>query len=205
MLAKRLGQEYIDSDRRDTILGSIREIRGIASGLDERASAIPEIGSPTGPLGADAQVYKDVLQKRARMEPLVLAVEQKLSGPGPVWNIAPGDPKTILDYVAVVDQQAAILDKHVPTQASKDAQKLVLLAVGVVAIFAPLLWETGKGWAFPPVPESVKPTPAQIIDRTYQESARAVQVPVRPGEPVRTGPSTFRSPHHGTYSVRRPS
>lgn len=214
MNLRRMGEDYIDQDRRDAILEGIKEARAIAADLDERTAELSaEMKSASGPMGTDANKYRLTVQTRIQMEPQVAVVEQRLSSPGPMWtDLTAAEQKVLTDYVATVDAQAALLNKYFPTRVSKDAQKIALLAIGIGAIFSPLLWETGESWSMHVPGWPGRPSQAMVPQRSQErfdyESRRPSWTPQMPaaapaGAPTRMGPTSFRSPSHGTYSVMR--
>jgi hypothetical protein len=213
-----MGEDFINQDRRDVILEGIREARGIASELDARASAIPpELMGPAGPMKADANRYMELVRNRAVLERQVSALESRLGSAGPMWPaLTEAERKGLENYIAVVDNQAAILDRYFPTRTSTDAQKIGLLAVGIGALFSPLLWESEGSWSFRVPFREWKP--AQPVQRRFGgEERRGMEfqrIPGRSGpeatpartwgrEQAATPATTFRGPQHGTFSVFR--
>ena len=218
MNTKRMGEDFINQDRRDIILAGIREARGIARELDERAAAIPEnLMGPDGPMKADANRYKEIIRNRAAFERQVVATEARLGNPGPMWPaLTQAEQNGLENYIAIVDQQGAILDKYFPSRTSTDAQKIGLLAVGIGALFSPLLWESEGSWSLHVPFKEWKPSqptrrfgpearPGMEFQRTPRRFGREATPARTPWgrEQAETPSSTFRSPQHGTLSVFR--
>lgn len=219
MIQRRMGEDFINQDRRDIILESIREARGIAADLDARAAAIPpELMGPAGPMKADANRYVELVRNRAVLERTVAALESRLGSAGPMWPaLTEAEQRGLENYIAVVDNQAAILDKYFPTRTSTDAQKIGLLAVGIGALFSPLLWESEGTWSIRVPLEEFKPS--QTAQRRFGPEARQgmefQRIPGRFGpeatpartpwgrEQAATPATTFRGPQHGSFSVFR--
>lgn len=219
MIQRRMGEDFINQDRRDVILEAIRDARGIASDLDARAAAIPpELMGPAGPMKADANRYVELIRNRAVLERTVAALESRLASAGPMWPaLTEAEQRGLENYIAVVDNQAAILDRYFPTRASTDAQKIGLLAIGIGALFSPLLWESEGTWSLR-IPSKEWRTAQPAQRRFGGEERRGTEFQRIPGrfgpeatpartpwgrEQAATPATTFRGPQHGTFSVFR--
>jgi hypothetical protein len=188
---RRLGEEFMDRDRKDGILSSIAEARDIATRLDERAAALPPWAlSENGPMGADAAKYANALRLRKDREADVASIERRLSSGGPVWpTLTDPERKALSDWMGAIDTQAALLGKYYPTESQIDVMKIALLAVGFGSLFLPLLFtEAGPEERAPlRFPSSAAPARAPFA----LQPPPSPFGPARPALPLPPGVSRF--------------
>lgn len=189
--ALRANDEVLGQEARDELLRAIANARDVARDVDQRLSVLPPWAlAPGSPLGDDRERLVAAATHRKTTGAVVAQLETRLSTAGPVWTLLSATEKNALDqWIGAISTQNDILGKYMPTETERDVRKLVLGAIGALALFAPLLWTEEEpyhkpiGPVIPPPWLGPKPPPAAGIP--------GGRLPFRPaGGPVPTPPPT---------------
>lgn len=137
-----LGVDVLGQERRNEILRSIAAARGIAAEVDARIATLPAWAlGPGSPLGQDRDRLVAAAEVRRSTQPVVAAVEARLAAPGPVWpGLTEAESQALQAWIGAISDQGDALDRYFMTRTEKDVMLVALLALGVGALFAPLLW-----------------------------------------------------------------
>lgn len=161
-----LGENRIDVEMHDRILAQIAAGREKQTHIIEVMSGLPSWA--TKPFEGDQDAFNAALKSFQAADPTVTALEQRLTNePGPIWrNFTPEEETALANWTKAVDDMGAVVEKYFPSNIAKDLRNIVLLLVGVGAIFGPLLWTTDeseprKFGIRPPLPPTgARPAPA---------------------------------------------
>jgi hypothetical protein len=192
-----LGADFMGNDRRLQILKIIGDTRGDEQSIIKRLEGMPNWLQK--PFGADQGKFDAALSQFKANDAAVAAIESRLTTqPGPNWKeLSPEETAALQDWVDAADQLDGLTSKYYPLESEKDWKKLLLLGIGVTAIFAPLFFTEGEdGFRMPRVkppalPESVTPS----ARRTLPPAGGPAPSPFMPRpDVIRPVATTFRVP-----------
>lgn len=180
----RLGVEAepINLDQRNNILAEIAAGRAVQTDVNTRMLSIP-MGQPT-PFGPDQTAFEAAFKGFQETEPGVTALYTRLSGSqGPYWrDLTSQEGSALALWSESIRQMNSISAKYFPTPTEMDVKKLILLAIGVGAIFGTLLFTEDKPGSsiF-----SLFPRPSSLLPPGVERAPRGLPVPamapMRPG------------------------
>ena len=173
------GSAAINQDSRDQILRDIQHGHELQAAAAKRAATVPA-GRLT-PFGADQAAYEAAVNGVNTSSATVTALEKRLTAsPGPYWNeMTPAEKEELALWLESLSQLDAITSKYYPSPFEMDLKKGILLAIGVGAFVAPLLFTESSDEGFP---FRVLPKPPHLPDRAPME----LPAPVRTAAPALT-------------------
>jgi hypothetical protein len=135
-----LGEDTIDAEARDRVLGRIAQGRENQVLITSKLGALPSW--VTVPFQDDQEAFNVAIKAFQEADPTVTALEHRLSSePGPVWrNLSPQEEAALTNWTKSADTMASLVERHYPSDITKDIKNIALLLIGVGAIFGPLLW-----------------------------------------------------------------
>lgn len=125
-------------DRRDAILARIADGRQTAASVADRLAPVSQITQT--PLGADQSAFNAANKTFQATDPIVTAVEKRLSPDASAWkDLSDQEQKALADWETSIATMSSVTSKYFPTAFERDWKTLLLAAIGLAAIFGPLL------------------------------------------------------------------
>lgn len=169
----------INQDLRDQLLRDIQYGRELQAATNKRVATIPA-GRPTPPFNSDQAAYDAALKGFQQSDPAVTALEKRLTEmPGPYWkDLTAQERDAMALWTESLKQMDTVSKSHYPTSLEMDIKKAILLAIGVGALFGPLLFTEASDAGFP---FRVLPKPPEL---PFERAPMTLPRPVRTEAPA---------------------
>jgi hypothetical protein len=174
----RLGEtpDPVTQDVRNQILRDIQYGRDLKAKADGRVAIIP-IGRTT-PFSEDQARFEAAGTAYAQTEAGVRALENRLtSTSGPYWmDLTQAEKDNLALWLEAAKELDAVTYRHYPTSVETDVKKVVLLVIGVGAIFSPLIFSKSADVGLPFMPQGA--LPFDVAPRGHQRPLREEGAPL---------------------------